>query len=88
MWMMVIDASFLLEFLQVYSIQDGAMIPGVSSRMSHLMDYAGRKIAHNEILKDIVMPENQLPLFVLRKMLEFKFSSLELADDMLLSMLI
>ena len=56
--------------------------------MSHLMDYAGRKIAHNEILKDIVMPENQLPLFVLRKMLEFKFSSLELADDMLLSMLI
>ncbi|KAG4937555.1 hypothetical protein JHK82_051785 [Glycine max] len=88
MWMMAIDASFLLEFLQVYTIHDGAMIPGVSSRMSHLMDYAGRRIAHNEILKDIVMLENQLPLFVLRKMLEFKFSSLELADDMLLSMLL
>ncbi|TKY45816.1 putative UPF0481 protein [Spatholobus suberectus] len=64
------------------------MIPGVSSRMSHLMDYAGRRIAHNAILKDIVMLENQIPLLVLRKMLEFKFSSLELADDMLLSMLI
>ncbi|CAJ1835970.1 unnamed protein product [Sphenostylis stenocarpa] len=89
MWMVTIDASFLLEFLQVYTIQDGAMvIPGVSSRMSHLMDYAGRRIAHNAILKDIVMLENQIPLFVLRKMLEFKFSSIELADDMLLFMLI
>ncbi|KAG2389910.1 putative UPF0481 protein [Vigna angularis] len=89
MWMVAIDASFLLEFLQVYTIQDETMmIPGISSRMSHLMDYAGRKIAHNAILKDIVMLENQIPLFVLRKMLEFKFSSTELADDMLLSMLI
>ncbi|XP_020218113.1 putative UPF0481 protein At3g02645 [Cajanus cajan] len=87
-WMMAIDASFLLEFLQVYTVQDGRMVPGVSSRMSHLMDYEGRKIAHNAILKDIVMLENQIPLFVLRKMLEFKFSSIELADDMLLAMLI
>ncbi|XP_061344250.1 putative UPF0481 protein At3g02645 [Gastrolobium bilobum] len=87
-WMMAVDASFLLEFLQIYIIQDGTMIPGVSSRMSHLVDYAGRKIAHNAILKDIIMLENQIPLFVLRKMLEFKFSSLELTDDMLLSMFI
>ncbi|KAJ1435409.1 hypothetical protein SESBI_04914 [Sesbania bispinosa] len=87
-WMMVVDASFLLEFLQIYTIQDGTMTSGVSSRMSHLLDYAGRKLAHNAILKDIVMLENQIPLFVLRKMLEFKFSSLELADDMLLSMFI
>ncbi|KAL5177028.1 putative UPF0481 protein [Glycine soja] len=65
MWMMVIDASFLLEFLQVYSIQDGAMIPRVSSRMSHLMDYAGRKIAHNEILKDIVIEKDYPEIIVL-----------------------
>lgn len=87
-WMMAIDASFLLEFLQVYTIQDETKILGVSSRMSHLVDYAGRKLAHNAILKDIVMLENQIPLFVLRKMLEFQFSSLELADDMLISMFI
>ncbi|KAL2329753.1 hypothetical protein Fmac_017334 [Flemingia macrophylla] len=87
-WMMAIDASFLLEFLQVYTIHDGRMVPGVSSRMCHLMDYTGRKTAHNAILKDIVMLENQIPLFVLRKMLEFKFSSLESANDMLVSMLI
>ncbi|MED6172255.1 hypothetical protein PIB30_048370 [Stylosanthes scabra] len=87
-WMMVVDAAFLLEFLQTFAIRDGTMMIGVSSRMSHLLDYAGRKLAHNAILKDIVMLENQIPLFVLRKMLEFKFSSLELADDILFSMFI
>lgn len=87
-WMMVVDASFLLEFLQVYTIEDESMILSVSSRMSHLIDYGGRKLGHNVILKDIVMLENQIPLFILRMMLEFKFASLELGDDMLLSMFI
>ncbi|KAG5001267.1 hypothetical protein JHK87_022339 [Glycine soja] len=50
--------------VMVYSIQDGAMIPGVSSRMSHLMDYAGRKIAHNEILKDIVIEKDYPEIIV------------------------
>ncbi|OIW17313.1 hypothetical protein TanjilG_22425 [Lupinus angustifolius] len=87
-WMMTIDASFLLEFLQVYAIQDRTMVQGVSPRMCHLVDYSGRKLAHNAILKDIVMLENQMPIVVLRKMLEFKFSSIEIADHMLLSMFI
>lgn len=42
---------------------------------------------HNVILRDIVMLENQMPVFVLRKMLEFRFESLESADDTLFSML-
>ncbi|CAL0308341.1 unnamed protein product [Lupinus luteus] len=87
-WMMTIDASFLLEFLQVYTIQDRTMVQGVSPRMCHLVDYSGWKLAHNAILKDIVMLENQMPIVVLRKMLEFKFSSTEIADHMLLSMFI
>ncbi|KAF8041759.1 hypothetical protein BT93_A0380 [Corymbia citriodora subsp. variegata] len=82
-WMMAIDASFLLEFLQVYAIKEGKMFSRVSSRMSHLVDYTGRKSAHNAIIKDIVMLENQIPLFILRKMLEFQFASLDEADDML-----
>ncbi|KAM7483600.1 hypothetical protein LguiB_008183 [Lonicera macranthoides] len=55
--------------------------------MSHLVDISGKKSAHNAILRDILMLENQIPLFLLRKMLEFQFSSLELLDSMLLSML-
>ncbi|XP_022714765.1 putative UPF0481 protein At3g02645 isoform X1 [Durio zibethinus] len=86
-WMMAIDASFLLEFLQIYALIEGKTLSRVSSRMSHLVDYAGRKSAHNSILRDIVMLENQIPLFILRKVLEVQYSSLESADDMLLSML-
>ncbi|CAK7330237.1 unnamed protein product [Dovyalis caffra] len=88
-WMMAIDASILLEFLQIYVIKEGIAITRVSSRsMSHLVDYAGRKSAHNAIIRDMAMLENQIPLFVLRKILEVQFSSLELADEMLFSMLL
>ncbi|KAJ6905725.1 hypothetical protein NC652_023473 [Populus alba x Populus x berolinensis] len=88
-WMMAIDASFLLEFLEIYAIKEGIAITRVSSRsMSHLVDYAGRKSAHNAILRDMAMLENQIPLFVLRKILEVQLSSLELADDLLCSMLL
>ncbi|XP_009772094.1 putative UPF0481 protein At3g02645 [Nicotiana tabacum] len=86
-WMMAVDASFLLEFLQIYAIREGKILTKVSSRMSHLVDIAGRKSAHNAILRDLIMLENQIPLFILRKMLEFQFSSLELADNMLVCML-
>ncbi|KAL1165424.1 hypothetical protein V6Z11_A06G129200 [Gossypium hirsutum] len=86
-WMMAIDASFLLEFLQIYGLEEGKTLSRVSSRMSHLVDYAGRKSAHNSILRDIVMLENQIPLFILLKVLEIQYSSLELAHDLLASML-
>ncbi|WJX48747.1 hypothetical protein P8452_35270 [Trifolium repens] len=87
-WMMIVDASFLLELLQIYAIQEGATKRVVSSSMSHLVDYAGRKSAHNAMLRDIVMLENQIPLCVLRKMLKFKFSTKEAADEMLIFMFI
>ncbi|CAK9150148.1 unnamed protein product [Ilex paraguariensis] len=86
-WMMAVDASFLLEFLQIFAFKQGKELTRVSSRMSHLIDVAGRKSAYNAILRDIVMLENQIPLFVLRKMLKIQFSSMELADNMLVAML-
>ncbi|ESR40751.1 hypothetical protein KPL70_020956 [Citrus sinensis] len=87
-WMMAIDASFLLEFLQIYAVKEAKLSATYSSTsMSHLLDYAGTKAAHNTILRDMVMLENQIPLFVLRKMLEVQYSSLESADDMLQAML-
>ena len=72
-WMMTVDASFLLEFLQVFdcAIQDGTKVPKGKSY-------------HNAILRDIVMLENQIPMFLLRNILEFKFSSLEAVDDTLM----
>ena len=88
-WMMAIDACFLLDFLQVYAVRSGRAIKKSSSKMmTHLVDYAGTKSAHNAILRDMVMVENQIPLYVLRKLLEFQFSALDEADDMLLLMLV
>ncbi|KAJ6754361.1 hypothetical protein OIU79_027062 [Salix purpurea] len=86
-WMMAIDASFLLEFLQVYALRGPKILSEVSSGMSHFFEYCNRKSSCNAILRDIVMLENQIPLFTLRKVLEFRFLSLESADDMLYSML-
>ncbi|KAL1816232.1 hypothetical protein DCAR_0520607 [Daucus carota subsp. sativus] len=87
-WMMAIDVAFLLEFLEVYARKDGKLLTRATSRLtSNLVDSAGRKSAHIAILRDILMLENQIPLFLLRKMLEFELGSLDAADDMLLSML-
>ncbi|XP_038890629.1 putative UPF0481 protein At3g02645 [Benincasa hispida] len=86
-WMMAIDASFLLEFLHVYA-GELKILRRVSSGMSHLMDYAGTKPTHNAVLRDTIMLENQIPLFVLRKMMEFQFESSEQSDEILLSMMI
>ncbi|KAL2234581.1 putative UPF0481 protein At3g02645 [Sesamum indicum] len=89
-WMMAVDVSFLFEFLQVCAVKHGnetAMTNVVSSRFSYLVGLAGNKAAHNAILRDISMLENQIPLFVLRKLLELVFSSSENADETLLVML-
>ncbi|XAR53705.1 hypothetical protein NMG60_11022358 [Bertholletia excelsa] len=87
-WMMAVDSCFLLEFLRIYAVREGKVLAGVSSRMSHLVDSSGRKSAYNAIVRDLVMLENQIPFFLLRKILELQFLSLELADGMLLSMMI
>ncbi|KAJ6348372.1 hypothetical protein OIU76_004776 [Salix suchowensis] len=87
-WMMALDVSFLLEFLQIYSVKETKLLSRVPSRMSHLLDYSKNKSAHHAILRDMVMLENQVPQFILRKVLEFQYLSAELADDILLSMVI
>ncbi|RWR91048.1 putative UPF0481 protein [Cinnamomum micranthum f. kanehirae] len=80
-WMMAVDASFLLEFLQIFTLKEGKFISGGSSRMSHLIEYAGRRSAQNAILRDILMLENQIPLFLLRMILELQSSFSEECDE-------
>ncbi|KAL3528925.1 hypothetical protein ACH5RR_008247 [Cinchona calisaya] len=91
-WIMGMDVAFLLEFLQIYAAKEGKIVTTrVSSSMSsYFIDCKGTnlKSTHNVILRDILLLENQIPLFLLRKVLEFRFSSLESADEMLILMLI
>ncbi|KAJ0975792.1 hypothetical protein J5N97_017757 [Dioscorea zingiberensis] len=65
-WMMAIDASFLLEFLQ---------------------DETLHRSVRDVMLRDVVMLENQIPLFLLRKLLEIRCSSSKIADETLCSIL-
>nr|CAB3467237.1 unnamed protein product [Digitaria exilis] len=100
-WMMLVDGAFLLEFLQIYAVvvaNDGEVVVSgdgggkaaalrrVSSRMQHLVDFTGRKSAHNLILRDMLMLENQVPMFLLRKILEPQCSSADDAGELLARM--
>ncbi|XP_076921787.1 putative UPF0481 protein At3g02645 [Bidens hawaiensis] len=87
-WMMALDVSFLLEFLDIYAIDKERSFTRVTSRMSHLFDFSCKKFAHNAIMRDIVMLENQIPNFLLEKMLEFKsqYSSQKSLTSMLLGL--
>ncbi|KAL7606726.1 hypothetical protein Lser_V15G17668 [Lactuca serriola] len=70
-WMMAVDMAFLLEFLQVYSMkEEGRVLKKVTSSMSHLVDASGKKLSHMAILRDLVKVENQIPLFLIKTMLE------------------
>ncbi|XP_073107846.1 putative UPF0481 protein At3g02645 isoform X2 [Elaeis guineensis] len=86
-WMMAIDASFLLEFLRNYSEAEGKVFRRVPT-MSHMVDAERIKLAYNCILRDIMMLENQIPLFLVRKILRFQCPSYQIADKDLSNMLI
>ncbi|RWR78669.1 putative UPF0481 protein [Cinnamomum micranthum f. kanehirae] len=68
-WTMAIDASFLLEYLQIYA--KTVTLTKISYSMWHLLDHTGRKSGHQAVLRDMIMMENQIPLFVLREFLGF-----------------
>ncbi|CAN7075927.1 unnamed protein product [Brassica oleracea var. botrytis] len=74
LWIMAIDSSFLIEFLKVYY---------GFGKVETLIN----RVGHNEILRDVMMLENQIPLFVLRKTLEVQLESKESADALLFSVL-
>ncbi|XP_010250391.1 PREDICTED: putative UPF0481 protein At3g02645 [Nelumbo nucifera] len=88
-WMMAVDASFLLEFLHINAVRKGSRnLTKVSSGMAYFIDYARTKSDYNPILRDIVMLENQIPLFLLKKILDYQCLSPEIdADDVLYSIL-
>jgi hypothetical protein len=70
-WIFAIDTSFLLEYLQTYSAKTEGSLVRISSKMAHLIDHTRRKTAHHAILRDIIMLENQIPLFLLREVHSF-----------------
>ncbi|XBH97212.1 hypothetical protein VPH35_087485 [Triticum aestivum] len=75
-WMMAIDVSFLLEFLQTFcETKNRRTTQRMPSRMSHLVDPSHRTSVHSMLLRDIVMLENQIPMFLVVKVVEMWCSS-------------
>ncbi|KAL0415390.1 UNVERIFIED_CONTAM: hypothetical protein Slati_3370900 [Sesamum latifolium] len=75
-WMMAVDVSFLFEFFEVCGVRKGKILTKVPSRLAHMISISGHKTTHyNAILRDIMMLENQIPLFVIKLLLKFQLSS-------------
>ncbi|KZV30069.1 hypothetical protein F511_17291 [Dorcoceras hygrometricum] len=87
----VVDSCFLLEFLQVFAVEEGRILTRDSSRVSHFVASLRRKSTSrdNAFVRDMIMIENQIPLFCVRKVLEFQLGGLKTeADNMLYAMII
>ncbi|KAG2700230.1 hypothetical protein I3760_07G222100 [Carya illinoinensis] len=82
-WMFAIDASFLLECLHIYSPKKGGSLLQTSSKMGHLINHSRKRTAHHAILRDIIMLENQIPLFLLKEVHGFYQHEDHLASTLL-----
>ncbi|KAI3671506.1 hypothetical protein L1987_87244 [Smallanthus sonchifolius] len=51
-------------------MSEGRTLKKVTSAMSHLVDVTRKKLSHMAIVRDLVMVENQIPLFLIKTMLE------------------
>ncbi|KAJ6849857.1 putative UPF0481 protein [Iris pallida] len=76
--MLVIDASFLIEFLQIHSANSTQVL---ARSVPKRIENERTKIFFNMMLRDIMMLENQMPLFLLRELLGLQFETKELAAD-------
>ncbi|KAJ7947383.1 UPF0481 protein [Quillaja saponaria] len=81
---MAIDSLFFFDLLRGY-----AKIKKNGEPMGHLVHAScGVKLTKDAILRDVFMLENQIPLFVLRKIFSIICSKTELVDEVVNSMLI
>ncbi|KAI8018127.1 putative UPF0481 protein [Camellia lanceoleosa] len=81
LWFMTIDGLFLLEFLHT-CISKKDRLSSSWSRKPNLFESEGSKFDGHSILHDVVMLENQIPIFLLGNIFDF----LDIDKNVLLSM--
>ncbi|ONK70379.1 uncharacterized protein A4U43_C05F33110 [Asparagus officinalis] len=89
-WMMAIDGSFLLEFLQAIYFKNQPKAQQEAqprTTLSKRMEHERAKVSFNMIVRDITMLENQIPLFLLRKLFKLVYSQKDIADEELSNIL-
>ncbi|KAH9303346.1 hypothetical protein KI387_014929 [Taxus chinensis] len=88
-WMMLLDASFLLELLRTLAGKDHFDSSESNSMyFEPLFDENRIKSVGFSVLGDIIKLENQIPLFVLAKILELEAGSEKEAQTMLFQLLL
>lgn len=86
-WTMALDAAFLLECLQFYVRDADENSDTDVKQLGRVLDPSGASAAHNSVVKDLMMLENQLPLFLLQKLLELQLGSEAKAEERLSTLL-
>ncbi|TKY49525.1 putative UPF0481 protein [Spatholobus suberectus] len=84
-WMFAIDVSFLYQYLR--TCPSKRKLPSSLENMGYFMHWARKKIWHNAVLRDIIMMENQVPLFLLKEVHGFLCEEETNRDKGLASML-
>ncbi|GLJ35843.1 hypothetical protein SUGI_0719550 [Cryptomeria japonica] len=85
-WLMALDASFVLECMQFYVKRADCTSSQESSqvmRLGRVLDRTCRSATHNSIMRDLMMLENQLPLFLVQKLLEMQLGCQDKAEERL-----
>ena len=80
---MAIDAAFLLECLQFYVRHANETSDTDVKQLGQVLHPTGSSAAHNAIVRDVMMLENQLPLFLIQKLLELQIGSKAKAKERL-----
>ncbi|XXG64646.1 hypothetical protein AAC387_Pa05g2540 [Persea americana] len=70
-WMLAVDASFLLEFLQMYNLKRTDGLSVNTSMTSQVSSFSEKSMTRYAILRDIIKLENQIPLFLLKELFDF-----------------
>ncbi|GMN35446.1 hypothetical protein TIFTF001_045020 [Ficus carica] len=83
---MAVDGLFLFDLLCCYGISKDALLN--SDSLSHLACSAERRLAHESILQEAMMLENQIPLFVMKVLLIVECSQLTTVRDLFPNILV
>ncbi|KAH9624011.1 hypothetical protein KSS87_012333 [Heliosperma pusillum] len=86
-WIMAIDGLFMLQFLYTFGDNPLKSVLNLSPRLSVIVDSKGQqKPSYDCLVKDVMMLENQVPINVLKKILEVQCPSSEFGLSLLANM--
>lgn len=71
--MMALDACFVFECLQLYvrkADEAPSPVPQKLKQLGNVLDRSGTSATYNATIRDLMMLENQIPLFLLEKLLQ------------------